>query len=217
MKLYIYDHCPFCVRARMIFGLRNLPVQLDYFLNDDDASPTALIGTKQVPILQKADGSYMAESLDIVRYIDTLSGSHHINETIRPEVQTWFDHFNHWGNLLITPRIPKLKLPEFATQNAIDYFIHKKQDSIGSFEQHLAKTAQHIAQAQTQLAQLSALLPENSIYLNGKDLSMEDIIIFPLLRNLSMVKGLVFPPNLLSYIQNMAKQANVNVYFDQAI
>ena len=36
----------------------------------------------------------------------------------------------------------------------------KKQDSIGSFEQHLAKTAQHIAQAQTQLAQLSALLPE---------------------------------------------------------
>lgn len=217
MKLYIYDHCPFCVRARMIFGLRNLPVQLDYFLNDDDASPTALIGTKQVPILQKADGSYMAESLDIVRYIDTLSGSHHINETIRPEVQTWFDHFNNWGNLLITPRIPKLKLPEFATQNAIDYFIHKKQDSIGSFEQHLAKTAQHIAQAQTQLAQLSALLPENSIYLNGKDLSMEDIIIFPLLRNLSMVKGLIFPPNLLSYIQNMAKQANVNVYFDQAI
>ena len=21
MKLYIYDHCPFCVSARMIFGL----------------------------------------------------------------------------------------------------------------------------------------------------------------------------------------------------
>ncbi|MGN6905595.1 glutaredoxin, partial [Neisseria sp. P0015.S010] len=24
MKLYIYDHCPFCVRARMIFGLRDV-------------------------------------------------------------------------------------------------------------------------------------------------------------------------------------------------
>ncbi|MDU4397175.1 MAG: glutaredoxin, partial [Haemophilus parainfluenzae] len=23
MKLYVYDHCPFCVRARMIFGLKN--------------------------------------------------------------------------------------------------------------------------------------------------------------------------------------------------
>ena len=28
MKLYVYDHCPFCVRARMIFGLKNLPVEL---------------------------------------------------------------------------------------------------------------------------------------------------------------------------------------------
>ncbi|POU69340.1 glutaredoxin, partial [Pantoea sp. PSNIH4] len=27
MKLYIYDHCPFCVKARMIFGLKNLPVE----------------------------------------------------------------------------------------------------------------------------------------------------------------------------------------------
>ena len=23
MKLYVYDHCPFCVRARMIFGLKS--------------------------------------------------------------------------------------------------------------------------------------------------------------------------------------------------
>lgn len=28
MKLYVYDHCPFCVRACMIFGLKNLPVEL---------------------------------------------------------------------------------------------------------------------------------------------------------------------------------------------
>ena len=28
MNLYVYDHCPFCVRARMIFGLKNLPVEL---------------------------------------------------------------------------------------------------------------------------------------------------------------------------------------------
>ena len=26
MKLYHYDHCPFCVRARMIIGLRGLDV-----------------------------------------------------------------------------------------------------------------------------------------------------------------------------------------------
>ena len=36
MKLYIYDHCPFCVKARMIFGLKNKPVELVVMLNDDE-------------------------------------------------------------------------------------------------------------------------------------------------------------------------------------
>ena len=46
MKLYIYDHCPFCVRARMIFGLRNVPVEEIVLLNDDEATAIGLIGTK---------------------------------------------------------------------------------------------------------------------------------------------------------------------------
>ena len=37
MKLYVYDHCPFCVRACMIFGLKNLPVELVVLANDDEA------------------------------------------------------------------------------------------------------------------------------------------------------------------------------------
>ncbi len=41
VKLYIYDHCPFCVKARMIFGLKNIPVELNVLQNDDegDAHP----------------------------------------------------------------------------------------------------------------------------------------------------------------------------------
>ena len=70
MKLYIYDHCPFCVRARMIFGLRDVAVEEVVLANDDEATPIGMIGSKQVPILQKEDGSFMGESLDIVRYID---------------------------------------------------------------------------------------------------------------------------------------------------
>ena len=53
MKLYIYDHCPFCVKARMIFGLKNLPVELIVMLNDDEETPKRLIGQKIAPILQK--------------------------------------------------------------------------------------------------------------------------------------------------------------------
>ena len=61
MKLYVYDHCPFCVRARMIFGLKNLPVELVVLANDDEATPIGLVGKKVVPILVKEDGTAMPE------------------------------------------------------------------------------------------------------------------------------------------------------------
>ena len=38
-KLYIYDHCPFCVKAEMIFGLKNLPFERIILLNDDENAP----------------------------------------------------------------------------------------------------------------------------------------------------------------------------------
>lgn len=66
MKLYIYDHCPFCVRARMAAGLFGADVEEAVLANDDEATPIGMIGAKQVPVLQKEDGSFMGESLDIV-------------------------------------------------------------------------------------------------------------------------------------------------------
>lgn len=73
MKLFIYNHCPFCVKARMIFGRKNLPVELVAMLNDDQATPTKLIGKKMAPILMKEDGSCIPESLNIVQYVDKVA------------------------------------------------------------------------------------------------------------------------------------------------
>lgn len=70
MKLYYYDHCPYCVRARMAAGLLGADVEEVVLANDDEATPIGMIGAKQVPILQKEDGSFMGESLDVVRYLD---------------------------------------------------------------------------------------------------------------------------------------------------
>jgi len=74
MKLFVYDHCPFCVRARMIFGLKNISFELVMLASDDSETPTKMVGQKMLPILQKEDGSYMPESLDIVSYIDNNYG-----------------------------------------------------------------------------------------------------------------------------------------------
>jgi hypothetical protein len=51
-RLYIYDHCPYCVRARMIFGLKGLSVDLVFLANHDEDTPINLVGSKVVPILE---------------------------------------------------------------------------------------------------------------------------------------------------------------------
>ena len=218
MKLYIYDHCPFCVRARMIFGLRNVPVEEIILLNDDEATPIGLIGAKQVPILQKPDGSHMGESLDIVRYVDEFAGQARLDETIRPAVQAWFDQASQPCNHLVMPRDVRLEppLPEFATAEAIAYFVQKKEQNIGSFEQNLAETHTYLERIHLALPELAALLGGQP-YLNGSAPGMEDIIIFPVLRNLTLVKGIVFPTKLQAYIERLSAESKVPLYSERAL
>ena len=215
MKLYIYDHCPFCVRARMIFGIQQIPVELITLANDDEATPIRLIGAKQVPILQKLDGSYMGESLDIVRHINAQA-SQPISETIRPSIQAWADKVGEYYNQLLFPRSIQLGLPEFATPSAVVYFIRKKEAQIGTgIAQMLDKTPELLAQIHDDLQTLASQIHANA--LNGNEISMEDIIIFPMLRNLSMVRDIQFPPIVRDYIANMAERSRVNTYFDRAV
>lgn len=218
MKLYIYDHCPFCVRARMIFGLRNVPVEEIILLNDDEATPIGLIGAKQVPILQKPDGSHMGESLDIVRYIDELAGQARLDETIHPAVQAWLDQASQPCNHLVMPRDVRLEppLPEFATAEAVAYFVQKKEQNIGSFEQNLAETHTYLERIHLALPELAALLGEQP-YLNGSAPGMEDIIIFPVLRNLTLVKDIAFPAKLQAYIERLSAESKVPLYSDRAL
>ncbi|MBF0804952.1 glutaredoxin 2 [Neisseria sp. WF04] len=216
MKLYIYDHCPFCVRARMIFGLRGLAAEEIVLANDDEATPVGMIGAKQVPILQKPDGSYMGESLDIVRYVDGLAGKGRLKEEIRPQVQAWLDKTGSYINKLVQPRMVQIGLPEFAAQSAVDYFVHKKEANIGSFTGNLAKTGEYLHTLHTDLAGLERQVAGRH-HLNGAGLGMEDIHVFPLLRNLTVVRGLVLPPELRAYADNMAAAAGVPLYTDRAV
>ncbi|KPN72448.1 glutaredoxin 2 [Neisseria sp. 83E34] len=214
MKLYIYDHCPFCVRARMSFGLFNIDVEQIILANDDEDTPISMIGAKQVPILQKPDGSYMGESLDIVRWVREYADGK-LDEAIRPEIQAWFDKVSSYQNKLVWPRNIKLGLPDYPTQSAIDYFVKKKEETIGKFEEHLTNTPQYLAELHTDLAELEKLVVSTGAL--AGELSMEDILIFPILRNLTMVRGLELPEKLLTYVNKMSKAAKVPLYFNRAL
>ncbi|HGO5823908.1 TPA: glutaredoxin 2 [Mannheimia haemolytica] len=215
MKLYAYEHCPYCVRARMIFGLKNLPVEVAIIDNDDENTPVGLVGKKVVPILIKEDGTAMPESLDIVRYVDTHYGNPIIKETVRAEVEAWVTKLAKVYNHLLLPRFVKLGLAEFQQQSAIDYFVNKKTESIGDFAQNLANSDDYITQVQSLLSELAGLIKSDSA-LSG-ELSLEDIMVFPMLRNLTCVKHLEFPPDVLSYVKKMAELSKIDLYFEKAV
>ena len=46
---------------------------------------------------------------------------------------------------------------------------------------------------------------------------MEDILVFPLLRNLTMVHGLQLPPKTAAYVENMSKKSGVPLFAERAV
>jgi glutaredoxin 2 len=215
VKLYIYDHCPYCIKARMIFGLKNIPVELNVFLNDDEATPTRMIGQKMAPILQKDDSRYMPESMDIVHYVDNVDGKPLLTGKPSPAIETWLRKVNSYVNRLLIPRFAKSRFDEFATPEARRYFINKKEASLGNLADHLAHSSGLIKNISDDLRALDKLIVKPNA-VNG-ELSDDDIHLFPLLRNLTLVAGVVWPTRVADYRDNMAKQTQINLLSSMAI
>ena len=215
MKLYIYDHCPFCVKARMIFGLKNIPVELNVLANDDADTPTRMVGQKMVPILQKDDSRYMAESMDIVHYVDKSDGKPLLTGKQNPAIAEWLRKVNGYANQLLLPRFAQSAFDEFSTPSARRYFIDKKEATIGSFADHLAHSAGLTKKISDDLRALDKLIVQPNA-VNG-ELSEDDFQLFPLLRNLTLVSGVTWPTRVADYRDNMAKQTQVNLLSPMAI
>ncbi|MBA0940779.1 glutaredoxin 2 [Escherichia coli] len=209
MKLYIYDHCPYCLKARMIFGLKNIPVELHVLLNDDAETPTRMVGQKQVPILQKDDSRYMPESMDIVHYVDKLDGKPLLTGKRSPAIEEWLRKVNGYANKLLLPRFAKSAFDEFSTPAARKYFVDKKEASAGNFADLLAHSDGLIKNISDDLRALDKLIVKPNA-VNG-ELSEDDIQLFPLLRNLTLVAGINWPSRVADYRDNMAKQTQINL------
>ncbi|EIQ4653253.1 TPA: glutaredoxin 2 [Escherichia coli] len=215
MKLYIYDHCPYCLKARMIFGLKNIPVELHVLLNDDAETPTRMVGQKQVPILQKDDNRYMPESMDIVHYVDKLDGKPLLTGKRSPAIEEWLRKVNGYANKLLLPRFAKSAFDEFSTPAARKYFVDKKEASAGNFADLLAHSDGLIKNISDDLRALDKLIVKPNA-VNG-ELSEDDIQLFPLLRNLTLVAGINWPSRVADYRDNMAKQTQINLLSSMAI
>ena len=217
MKLYLYDHCPFCVRADMVANYKRVDHEKVYLLNDDEKSCFDLIGAKMLPILEDESGHAMGESLDIAKALDKMGAP---EQHIRPEynTQTITDHIQNAGyaiNCLLFPRNIQIGLPEFATDAACAYFRGKKEEIIDqSFDHAFANTAEHKAKVEAMLASLPALEYPSD---HHGQISWSDVLIYPTLRNLTMVKDLAFPDEVLRYIKEVAESTDTMCYFEDAI
>lgn len=219
MKLYIYDHCPYCVKARMIFGFRNLSVELITLDNDDEETPTDMIGQKMVPILD--DGTrVMPESMDIVRYIDQKNGNKDLLlDRPYPELEDWLTELGEYIYKLAMPRWVKSYksgfMEEFASEGSREYFTHKKTLYIGDFDEHMANSNHYIAEVNKLLIDLEDLIKDESAA--DGELGESDIHLFTVLRSLSIVKGLEYPAKVENYRQNMARLSKVPLHDSIAI
>lgn len=216
MKLYYYDHCPFCVRAKMVAGYKQVPVEYIVLLNDDSETCMRLVHKKQVPILEFDDGSAMVESLDIAHKFDEIGKKSRVVSPATDLQKKVIDELSEVYsdiNALLYPRNVKASLPEFATKSAIEYFQGKKEKNLGkSFDQAMSETAEHKKKVEDKLATLP-FHPDNT----NENLSWDDVMIFPTLRNLTIVKDIKMPQQLQNYVKHISALTGVQLYYDRAL
>ena len=224
MELYTYDHCPYCVKARMVFGIKNVPFENVILQNDDEKTPVSMIGVKQVPILKTNNGRFLPESMDIVNYVDNRFGRKEIDDNLKnEELNVWLEETKDYLYRLCMPRWIKADFEEFRTFGAKHYFTKKKEHMIGSFEANLADSAIYIEKANKHLEKLEIILkkaneakPKPNLYVNT-GLSNDDFHLFAVLRSLSIVAGLNYPETVNNYRRDMSALSNVNLNDDIAI
>jgi glutaredoxin 2 len=199
----------------MPFGMKKIPVELSVLSNDDEATPISMIGIKACPILQKPDGSFMAESMDMVDYIDQLDGSPIFAPSAnREDLNLWLKQVNLLFKKLLYPRWISSPVGEFQTQSAIDYFTKKKSKELGSFSAALANSEVLIKELEAGLKQLVPMLHSEK-HVN-EQLSVDDVDLFGRLRAITLIKGLTIPEKIRAYIEYFSTASGIPTFYDVA-
>jgi glutaredoxin 2 len=215
MKLFTYDHCPYCVRARLVLGLKKMPFEHVVLLNDDEATPIRKVGRKMVPILETDDGTCMPESMDIVRYVDHLDGAPLLVEAKEdPALADWRSRSGDVMRALLYPRWVNAPLAEFATEPARAYFIRKKTESIGDFEAALANTPALQLELESLLVALEPSI-QSPDAVHGER-SYADIDLFGHLRGITLIKDLKIPAGVRAYLDTLSRAGSVPLYDEMA-
>lgn len=235
-RVYVYDHCPFCVRVRLALGLKKIKHEIHFLANDDIPTPTALVGKKVVPIFERP-GSIkpQAESMDIVKMIDSdpVFGKTDVFKPFsgRTDLKEWQNKIAGANRLHQRPRYMMTYLPEFATKDGKNAYVRNHQlepytkdewKATVSNEDRWKMYGEAYEKSLTLIDSTNEVLKELDDMIYSVDycteggLSYDDIDLWSRLRSLTLVKGIVFPPKAKAYLDNLADKSDLPLYFSIA-
>lgn len=236
--LYVYDHCPFCVRVRIAMGIKNVKHLLYFMANDDIKTPTDLVGKKIAPIFTFPDDDItMAESMDIIELIDS-DERFGPTSMIRPasgrtDLKEWQKSVQILLRTLQRPRYVGTGLiPEFQQLDSRHAFIKNHQlppfDKAEWKEMDMQEKLEIYGDAMASdpaplVEELTARLVEvddmvfSENYCTEGGLSLDDIDLWARLRSVTIVKGVQWPPGLRAYMDNLSELSDIPLYDELAM
>eukprot|EP00636_Phaeomonas_parva_P004160 CAMPEP_0118849990 /NCGR_PEP_ID=MMETSP1163-20130328/59_1 /TAXON_ID=124430 /ORGANISM="Phaeomonas parva, Strain CCMP2877" /LENGTH=275 /DNA_ID=CAMNT_0006782185 /DNA_START=123 /DNA_END=950 /DNA_ORIENTATION=+ len=236
--VYVYDHCPYCVRVRFALGMKNIKHDVRFLMNDDVETPTNLIGKKVAPIWE-VEGEAMGESMDIIKKVDAdeaYGETGYFKEASgRKDIGAWQKKYATQFRLLQRPRYvhPQSVLPEFQQREAREYFMrghfvpldgHDKKsfkelpmEKIQAYyEQAISMSPELIEEVSAGLLELEPLIHCEEYCTEG-GLSYDDVDLWARLRSISLIKGLKVPPKVDAYMRKLSEASDVPLYWNTAL
>ena len=238
--VYVYDHCPFCVRVRVALGIKNIKFQVYFLANDDVKTPTALIGKKMAPIFKWPEADIcMGESLDIIALVDADERFGPTGQiapaTDRTDLKAWQKDVRDLLRNLQRPRyVATGLLPEFQQLDGRHAFVQNHplpgyskdewkggdmelSEKLALYAECMAKDpAADIEELNRKLVELDdALYCEYHCSPGG--ISLDDVDLFSRLRSITIIQGVQWPARLRKYMDYMAALSDVPLYDEMAL
>nr|WP_282559089.1 hypothetical protein [Providencia heimbachae] len=123
----------------------------------------------------------------------------------------WYKEVSGVSHRLVTPRFAETNFPEISTVEAKAAYLERIVKSYGDLSVLRKEAHTLLVELEPQMGLLDAWLDNRE-----EVVDINDFIIFPILRSLSIVAELSFSTNIQNYMTRMAQGSRVNLLFDQA-